>query len=78
MFLCSFFQFLLYFNLGKGNEDKRGQPVTCGVTEKSWLYLNGYPVKCTRRMEVAALVSGINPSINAMSDSIELARLQQV
>ncbi|GFS93456.1 menin [Nephila pilipes] len=62
---------------GKGNEDKRGQPVNVGVTEKSWLYLNGYPVKCTRRMEVAALVSGINPSINAMSDSIELARLQQ-
>ncbi|GIX84300.1 menin [Caerostris extrusa] len=62
---------------GKGNEDKRGQPVNGGVSEKSWLYLNGYPVKCTRRMEVAALVSGINPSINAMSDSIELARLQQ-
>lgn len=29
-------------------------------------------------MEVAALVSGINPSINAMSDSIEVACLQQV
>ncbi|XP_015929232.1 menin isoform X2 [Parasteatoda tepidariorum] len=62
---------------GKGNEDKRGQPVGLGVTEKSWLYLNGYPVKCTRRMEVAALVSGINPSINAVSDSIEVACLQQ-
>ncbi|XP_054712604.1 LOW QUALITY PROTEIN: menin-like [Uloborus diversus] len=62
---------------GKGNEDKRGQPVATGMAEKSWLYLNGYPVKCTRRMEVAALVSGINPSINAMSDSLEVARLQQ-
>lgn len=62
---------------GKGNEDKRGQPVTVDTTEKSWLYLNGHPVKCTRHMEVAALVSGINPSINATSDSIELACLQQ-
>ncbi|XP_067132553.1 menin [Centruroides vittatus] len=62
---------------GKGNEDKRGQPVTSGCTEKSWLYLNGYPVKCTRHTEVAALVSGINPSINATTDSMELATLQQ-
>lgn len=62
---------------GKGNEDKRGQPVTESCVEKSWLYLNGYPIKCTRFTEVAALVSGINPSINATTDSVELACLQQ-
>ncbi|XP_022257836.1 menin-like isoform X2 [Limulus polyphemus] len=62
---------------GKGNEDKRGQPV-CGPTaQKSWLYLNGHPVKCNRHTEVAALVSGINPSISATADSKELATLQQ-
>jgi hypothetical protein len=32
--------------LGKGNEDKRGQPITASVVEKSWLYLNGQPVIC--------------------------------
>uniref|UniRef100_T1J5T3 Menin n=1 Tax=Strigamia maritima TaxID=126957 RepID=T1J5T3_STRMM len=62
---------------GKGNEDKRGEPITLEVEEKSWLYLNGQPVKCTRALEVAALVSGINPSINATTDSLELATLQQ-
>ncbi|XP_064624012.1 menin-like [Lineus longissimus] len=62
---------------GKGNEDKRGQPVSCGVDERRWLYLNSYPVKCTRYMEVASMVSGINPSINASMDSVEMASLQQ-
>ncbi|XP_071512112.1 menin-like [Diadema antillarum] len=62
---------------GKGNEDKRGQPISLGITEKSWLYLNGHPVICTRQMEVAALVSAINPTINSSLDSIELASMQQ-
>ncbi|XP_077998443.1 menin-like [Glandiceps talaboti] len=62
---------------GKGNEDKRGQPINLGVAEKSWLYLNGHPVVCTREMEVAAMVSGINPSINTTTDSMELGSLQQ-
>ncbi|XP_794534.2 menin [Strongylocentrotus purpuratus] len=62
---------------GKGNEDKRGQPVSMGITEKSWLYLNGFPVVCTRHMEIAALVSAINPTISSSLDSIELASLQQ-
>lgn len=62
---------------GKGNEDKRGQPITTGVADRSWLYLNGHPVICCRRMEVAALVSAINPSISANSDSIEVASMQQ-
>lgn len=63
---------------GKGNEDKRGQPITSGTAEKSWLYLNGYPVICTREMEVSSIVSGINPSITATMDSVELGSLQQV
>ena len=64
---------------GKGNEDKRGRPVDFDkTTDQSWLYLNGYPVKCTRHMEVASMVSSINPGITNTSDSIELASLQQV
>ncbi|XP_061164450.1 menin-like [Saccostrea echinata] len=62
---------------GKGNEDKRGQPITAGTSEKSWLYLNGHPVICTRQMEVSSIVSGINPSITATMDSVELGSLQQ-
>lgn len=62
---------------GKGNEDKRGQEVTSGVESRSWLYVNGYPVICNRHMEVAALVSAINPSLSVTSDAIEVALLQQ-
>ena len=64
---------------GKGNEDKRGRPVDFDeTTSHSWLYLSGYPVKCTRHMEVASMVSSINPAITNTSDSVELADLQQV
>ena len=64
---------------GKGNEDKRGRPVDFDeTTAHSWLYLSGYPVKCTRHMEVASMVSSINPTITNTSDSVELAGLQQV
>ncbi|KAK6181370.1 hypothetical protein SNE40_009236 [Patella caerulea] len=62
---------------GKGNEDKRGQPVGLEVTEKSWLYLCGQAVICTREMEVSAMVSGINPSITVTLDSSEMGNLQQ-
>ncbi|XP_033628737.1 menin-like [Asterias rubens] len=62
---------------GKGNEDKRGQSIKLGVAEGSWLYLNDHPVVCDRMMEVAALVSAINPSVNSSLDSIELASLKQ-
>ncbi|XP_068730019.1 menin-like [Montipora capricornis] len=63
---------------GKGNEDKRGRPVDFDEsTGHSWLYLSGYPVKCTRHMEVASMVSSINPTISSTSDSAELAGLQQ-
>ena len=75
-------QQLMFLNpgilLGKGNEDKRGQPITESVCSKHWLYLNGYGVVCTRQMEVAAIVSGINPSISATIDSVEMGSLQQV
>ncbi|XP_065158193.1 menin [Atheta coriaria] len=62
---------------GKGNEDKRGQEIGKGVSARSWLYVNNKPVICTRSMEVAALVSAINPSLNATHDAFEVALLQQ-
>lgn len=62
---------------GKGNEDKRGQEIGKGVSARSWLYVNNNPVICTRAMEVAALVSAINPSLNATHDAFEVALLQQ-
>lgn len=62
---------------GKGNEDKRGQEIGKGVSARSWLYVNNKPVICTRQMEVAALVSAINPSLNASNDAYEVALLQQ-
>lgn len=62
---------------GKGNEDKRGQEIGKGVSARSWLYVNNKPVICTRAMEVAALVSAINPSLNANLDACEIACLQQ-
>lgn len=42
-----------------------------------WLYLKGRAVKCTRHMEVVALVSSINPSLNLTNDAVEVALLQQ-
>lgn len=63
--------------LGKGNEDKRGQPVEPGVASRSWLYVNGQAVICNRAMEVATIVSAINPSLSATADAAEVALLQQ-
>ncbi|XP_070785934.1 menin [Enoplosus armatus] len=62
---------------GKGNEDRRGQTVTGGVSEKSWLYLKGSYMKCDRNMEVAFMVCAINPSLDLHTDSSELLQLQQ-
>ncbi|XP_073514459.1 menin isoform X3 [Phyllobates terribilis] len=62
---------------GKGNEDRRGQSVSPGVAEKSWLYLNGRYLSCDRHMEVAFMVCAINSSIDAHTDSLELLQLQQ-
>jgi len=62
---------------GKGSEDKRGQSVEISKAKTSWLYVAGQPVVCDRHMEVAALVSSINPAINANYDSIEVGGLQQ-
>ncbi|XP_011305081.1 menin [Fopius arisanus] len=62
---------------GKGNEDKRGQPVEAGIASRSWLYVNGNAVVCNRAMEVATIVSAINPSLSATADAAEVALLQQ-
>nr|CAD7455747.1 unnamed protein product [Timema tahoe] len=62
---------------GKGNEDKRGQPVAVGVGSHSWLYVNSHPVICSRHMEAAALVSAINPNLNPTTDAVQVQLLQQ-
>ncbi|KAM6949358.1 menin [Aplochiton taeniatus] len=62
---------------GKGNEDRRGQTVSTGVGERSWLYLKGSYMKCNRNMEVAFMVCAINPSLDLHTDSSELLQLQQ-
>lgn len=63
---------------GRGCEDRRGSAVPpAGAASRSWLYVNSAPVVCTRRTEVAALVSAINPSLNASSDALEVAVVQQ-
>ncbi|XP_052416622.1 menin-like isoform X1 [Carassius gibelio] len=62
---------------GKGNEDRRGQTVSAGITERSWLYLKGSYMKCNRNMEVAFMVCAINPSLDLHTDSTELLLLQQ-
>uniref|UniRef100_T1HZF3 Menin n=1 Tax=Rhodnius prolixus TaxID=13249 RepID=T1HZF3_RHOPR len=62
---------------GKGSEDKRGQPIDAGLSSRSWLYVKGRPVLCSRHMEVAALVSAINPSLTVTTDSVGVATFQQ-
>ncbi|XP_053908464.1 menin [Cuculus canorus] len=62
---------------GKGNEDRRGQSVSPGVAERSWLYLKGSYLRCSRGMEVAFMVCAINPAIDPHTDSLELLQLQQ-
>lgn len=74
--LCFHDSVMYHCLLGKGSEDKRGQPVVYNGTEKSWLYLT--PVICTRQMEVAAMVTAINPAISSTADSLDMAVLQQV
>lgn len=61
---------------GKGNEDKRGRSVGDGVSAHSWLYVAGKPVVCTRIMELAALVSSINPTLTTTIDVHEVAQMQ--
>ena len=62
---------------GKGNEDKRGQPVEEAKVREAWLYVGGRPVVCSRQQEVAALVSSINFAISPALDSLEVGSLQQ-
>jgi len=62
---------------GRGNEDKRGLPVDPERIRDSWLYVGGQPVLCTRHMEVAALVSSINPAMTPVMDCLEVGVLQQ-
>lgn len=47
-----------------------------GVSARSWLYVAGKPVICTRVMELAALVSSINPTLTQTTDVHEIAQMQ--
>jgi len=62
---------------GKGNEDKRGQPVEDEKIQDAWLYVGGKPLVCSRYEEVAALISSINFAISPSIDSLEVGSLQQ-
>lgn len=66
---------------GKRDEVKRGSPISQDSLvgfSKDWLYLGGNGMNCDRNMEVAAIVSSLNPGMNSKTDSAMLSRLQQV
>lgn len=71
---------------GKASDALRGQPIDApgpsGTTADSncWLYLmmGRGAVRCDRCLELAAIVSSMNPSINSKEDSDEVGLLQQV
>ena len=62
---------------GKGSEDKRGNSVELSKVKASWLYVAGRPAICDRHMEVASMVSAINPAVNSGVDSMEVGAVQQ-
>lgn len=62
---------------GKVFEDKRGSSVVPGIEMQTWKYVNGHAVICDRRLEVAAIVSSINPSLSTTTSCVELSMLQQ-
>lgn len=62
---------------GKVAEDKRGQSVMPGIEARSWLYLAGNPVICTRFTELAVICLSINPHLSPNHICAELADLQQ-
>lgn len=62
---------------GKVAEDKRGQSVGPGIEARSWLYLAGNPVVCTRYTELAVICLSINPHLSPTHICAELADLQQ-
>ena len=66
---------------GKRDGVKRGSPISQDSLvgfSKDWLYLGGNGMQCDRFMEVAAVVSAMNPGIDAKTDSEKLSRLQRV
>lgn len=72
-------QLLNCFITGKKIENLHGQKIKdFEIENRSWLYVNDHPVICNRHMEVSALVSSINPSVNQFTDLIEVATLQKI
>eukprot|EP00088_Acartia_fossae_P027882 TRINITY_DN28635_c0_g1_i12.p1 TRINITY_DN28635_c0_g1~~TRINITY_DN28635_c0_g1_i12.p1 ORF type:complete len:549 (-),score=101.95 TRINITY_DN28635_c0_g1_i12:665-2311(-) len=57
--------------------DRRGEPLDTEQTTKSWLYSGGHPVICNRGMEIAAIITAINPSATATINSQEIVELQR-
>ncbi|XP_022652874.1 menin-like [Varroa jacobsoni] len=56
-------------------EDRRGLPISLG--ERSWLYLNGHAIECTRYTEVAAAILAMNPYASSTADSELLIQMQK-
>ena len=65
-------------SIGKGVEDKRGQPVDQLMAQTSWLYAGGRPIICSRQMEVAAVIMAISPLISSGVICSELVSIQKV
>merc|ERR1719186_361038 len=55
--------------------DRRGQQLNPEDCYESWLYCDGHPVVCNRGMEVAAIVTALNPAITTTTNSQEVALL---
>ncbi|XP_028968193.1 menin [Galendromus occidentalis] len=56
-------------------EDKRGQEISYG--EKSWLYLNGHAIECSKYTEIAAAILAVNPYATSSADSEMLIHIQK-
>jgi len=57
--------------------DRRGEPLDQEHCARSWLYSGGHPVVCNRQMEVAAIVTAINPNLSSQSTSYEVLEFQR-
>ena len=39
--------------------------------------MNGHPLLCDNKLEIAALISSMNPTMNATTDCVEMGLLQK-
>ena len=59
------------------NRNRKADNSDLFKAKTSWLYVAGRPILCDRAMEVAAMVSAINPAVNSGVDSMEVGAVQQ-